>query len=287
MTRGSYEIIQVHEEDEMFGKTVLLKTLLLSFCLCIFTGIAPAKDKKAPAKAADKVAATQVIAKTVVGDVKLIPAGTMNSVKLNPGTALTPLDTLKTGKASYAVISIGDSSEIRLNQETKFHFTSYNDTLSKDAISAIVESGQIWARIGNENRLVFHMRSSMATVKDSEVDIKVKSDGEVAVILYEGAITVQNEAGRVELSQPKKSDICQVTSMKSGQTPPVASQVQVSSIAQWQNSITGKGGEKKPEDRKGKKAEKKSEGKLPETGLTFHSPAPADQPLEEASPSAP
>ncbi len=146
---------------------------------------------------------------TLQGQVALRPSGDTRWQSCQVGQLLYAGDAVRTGPNSRAAILCIDESQLKLNENTVVILKSIAPsprlqplTPTKEAPPAAsryeVPQGEIWLRNKHEKfRFELDTPAVTATIRGTELNVKVGPNGATSVILLEGNVCVTNPQGEV------------------------------------------------------------------------------------------
>ena len=166
-----------------------------------------------------------------------------NSTQWEPaqvGQSLLAGDSVRTGAASLASILCVDESQIKLNENTVVIMKSISPSPRLQPVTPAQEQapappshyevpqGEIWLRNKHEKfRFELETPAVTATIRGTELNIKVQRNGTTSVILLEGNVCLTNPQGEVCLSPGEEGYTIP------GQKPTKRVLVQPTDAVQW------------------------------------------------------
>lgn len=214
----------------------ILSALFLFMFACLAVQPATAAT---PAQAASLTAAGTVI--LIQGDVAVRRGGTESWEPAKPDQKLHEGDAIRTGPGSSCAILCVDESQIKLNEKTMLIMKNVapsprlkpgeiTPTAPKPPPTSIyqVPNGEIWLRNKRE-KFNFELETPAvtATIRGTEINIRVRPDGATQVILLEGEICLVNAYGEVCLLPGEQGLVLP------GQAPTKQVLVQPADAVQW------------------------------------------------------
>lgn len=209
------------------GKKSLLATLFLGLALAW-----------TPPAGAAELAGRLVL---IEGQVAVRPAGTQIWQKARLHQNLVAGDMVRTGPNSRAAILCLDESQIKLNENTVMLLKSVAPSprlrLGEIAPAAQakepgsiygVQQGEIWLR-NKKEEFFFELETPTvtATIRGTELNVRVQPDGTSSVILLEGDVKLSNPYGEVVLAAGEEG------LARPGQAPTKRVLVQPADAVQW------------------------------------------------------
>ncbi len=129
-------------------------------------------------------------------------------------------DTLRTGATTRAQIRFRDGAVVSLHPDTEFRvdefsFDSENRDLDK-SFSTLVKGGfrTISGAVGKEKAEDYQVRTPVATIGIRGTTYEVVIGAEVYVAVWDGAITVSNEVGALDLGYGAEFDFARIPSVE-------------------------------------------------------------------------
>jgi ferric-dicitrate binding protein FerR (iron transport regulator) len=254
-------------------KTAIISASMwvLAACFALNASAASVGNSVKPGLAPGTIQQEEALIKAVTGNAAVTPAGSQAGAKAKPGTRLSANDLLSTGRKSYMSVILNDGSELRLDQNTRLSFVNFDAEPRESAMKARLDAGQVWVNALKGNKVMLKTNSCLASGREAEFNVMVANNGAASVTLYSGSVSVQNEFGSIVMPQPARKGLCRVVNIKPGEMPGQPSQVPVRKESWWQKTP-------------GENEKNRSAGNSPGNPAF---PAPADRPIEEASPSSP
>uniref|UniRef100_A0A7C3ZAT9 Tetratricopeptide repeat protein n=1 Tax=Desulfobacca acetoxidans TaxID=60893 RepID=A0A7C3ZAT9_9BACT len=177
----------------------------------------------------------------IEGQVAVRPAGTDQWQKARLHQDLSGGDTVRTGAYSRAAILCLDESQIRLNQHTVLTLKSVAPSprlrlgeiapaaQAGEALSNYqVIQGEIWLR-NKKEKFLFELETPTvtATIRGTELNVRVQADGATSVVLLEGEVKLANRYGQVTLTAGEEGLVLP------GKAPTKQVLVQPADAVQW------------------------------------------------------
>jgi tetratricopeptide (TPR) repeat protein len=177
----------------------------------------------------------------VQGEVQVRRAGAMQWEPARLHQELYEGDALRTGSASQAAVLCIDESQVRLNERTLLILKSVapsprlrpaevTPAAPKAPATSIyqVPQGEIWLRNKREKfQFELETPAATATIRGTEINIRVGQDGAARVTLLEGSICLANAYGEVCLRPGEEGFVVP------GQAPTKQVLVQPADAVQW------------------------------------------------------
>lgn len=150
---------------------------------------------------------------TIQGQVAICRGNSTQWEPAQVGQSLFAGDSVRTGAASLASILCMDESQIKLNENTVVIMKSISPSPRLQSVTPAQEQapappshyqvpqGEIWLRNKHEKfRFELETPAVTATIRGTELNIKVQRNGTTSVILLEGNVCLTNPQGEVCLS---------------------------------------------------------------------------------------
>jgi tetratricopeptide (TPR) repeat protein len=176
------------------------------------------------------------------GQVAVRPAGTTQWLKARLNQDLTGGDTVRTGANSRAAILCLDESQIKLNQNTVLSLKSVSPSprlrfgeiapaaQAQEAGQSLYQimEGEIWLR-NKKEKFLFELETPTvtATIRGTELNVRVQPDGATSVVLLEGEVKLANRYGEVILAAGEEGQALP------GRAPTKQVLVQPADAVQW------------------------------------------------------
>ncbi len=128
------------------------------------------------------------------GDLKITTSDN-KSVRAKKGMKLTSGSTLITEKNILAAIKTSDGSLVKINEKTELKIAS------ADKIKVIL--GEIFCKVKERKELEIITPSCVCAVRGTELNVKVKANGETEIFVFDGTVEIKNDYGRTVLSKGK------------------------------------------------------------------------------------
>ena len=163
---------------------------------------------------------------TVENVVHYEPAGARSWQAAKPGQLLATGDRVRTGKDSRATVRLADQSVVRVNALTTFELLPPH---LKDRKSMIdLKSGSLYF-FSREKPLDIQFRTPTAVgaIRGTEFHVAVAENGETHLALLDGAVDLENEAGRIEMHSGEQARVA------AGQAPAKSPLLDATNIIQW------------------------------------------------------
>ncbi|MBM4294471.1 MAG: tetratricopeptide repeat protein [Deltaproteobacteria bacterium] len=175
------------------------------------------------------------------GEVQVRRAGALRWESARLHQEIFEGDALRTGAASQAAVLCADESQVRLNEKTLLILKSVapsprlrpgevTPAAPKAPPTSIyqVPQGEIWLRNKREKfQFELETPAATATIRGTEINIRVGQDGAARVILLEGSICLANAYGEVCLRPGEEGFVVP------GQAPTKQVLVQPADAVQW------------------------------------------------------
>jgi tetratricopeptide (TPR) repeat protein len=175
------------------------------------------------------------------GEVAMRPSGSVQWQKAKLHQDLFGGDTVRTGANSRAAILCLDESQIRLNQHTVLTLKSVAPSprlrfgeiapaaqAQEEGSRYEVIQGEIWLRNKKEQFLFeLHTPIVTATIRGTELNVRVEPDGTTSIVMLEGEIRMANRYGEVVVAAGEEG------LARPGKAPTKQVLVQPADAVQW------------------------------------------------------
>lgn len=147
----------------------------------------------------------------LIGKVHVIHAN-KSEAEAREGMQLSAGDQIRTAKGGTVWFSIGSAGQFRLSGESQMAVDELSDARSEDTgISLRMILGYLTSKIGkmrsNSPPVTVHTTTATIGIRGTEFDTVAALDGSSAVVVDEGLVEVDTEAGQISLAQGKMSEV--------------------------------------------------------------------------------
>ena len=108
------------------------------------------------------------------------------------GMELAENDEIKTGKASKAMIEFPDGDRVAINSDSHIKIEPLSSGATK---SIFARAGEIWAK--TKGKFIVRTEKTVASVLGTEFNLKVAQNGDVELVVIEGAVEFSNDLGEI------------------------------------------------------------------------------------------
>ena len=162
-----------------------------------------AAETKLP-RSAPAPSSSQIL--TVENKVEYMPAASTAWQTARPGQNLGIGDRVRTGKDSRATVRLADRSVLRVNALTTFELLPPHEKDRKPLLD--LKSGSLYF-FSREKPLDVQFRTPTVAgaIRGTEFLLTVTEDGETRLALLDGAVDLENEAGRIQLQSGEQARV--------------------------------------------------------------------------------
>ena len=163
---------------------------------------------------------------TVEGTVEIAAYQSQEWVPGRTNQLLQPGQSLRTGRRSRATVRLGDLSVLRAGERTRLDFLPDKDSDGKTVLNVKAGAAYLLNRARpTETRFVTPV--VMGAIRGTEFNIEVAEDGSTVVTLLEGAVTLSNEQGTVDLASGERGTV------SPGEAPAKTAVLNAINVIQW------------------------------------------------------
>jgi ferric-dicitrate binding protein FerR (iron transport regulator)/outer membrane receptor protein involved in Fe transport len=194
--------------------------VILYFCGLLFFG------QFAFGQSVSQPATNDAVVLTVEGKVETSPAGVLNWIEAKINQLLHLRDRLRTGLRSRATVRLSDLTMLRVNQLTSLEIQPSSRAGKPSTLELKSGAAYFFSR-ERPAEMEFRTPVASAAIRGTEFNLAVAEDGTTVVTLIDGAVSLTNQLGAVDLVSGEQGTV------EPGQAPKKTAVINTINIIQW------------------------------------------------------
>ncbi|MFH0887400.1 MAG: FecR family protein [bacterium] len=167
----------------------------------------------------------------IIGDPQIKRIAKADWSKATRGDFIYDGDQIKTGDNSRIEVVFLDGTALRLNRNSFFQAVATKRVEKGYSNTAKIESGEMWFyRQKIPGNFIIESPISVATIKGTEGDMQVASNGDTTLIIFDGRVEFGSDLGKIMVTDMQKAIASRIAA-------PKVETIETEQLPTWQKSL--------------------------------------------------